>query len=43
MRATSSGICTMVSPLSENMTTIVKSSAISVSRPIRGAKRCSYH
>ena len=36
MRTTSSGSCTIVSPLSENITTMVKSSATSVIGLIRG-------
>ena len=36
MRTTSSGSCTMVSPLSENITTMVKSRATSVMGLIRG-------
>ena len=39
MRTTSKGSCTMMSPLSENMTTIVKSRAIRVSGLILGTKR----
>ena len=42
MRSTSSGSCTMVSPFSENITTMVKSSATSVIGPMRGTKRVSY-
>ena len=42
MRTTSSGSCTMVSPLSENMTTMVKSSATSVIGLIVGMKRFWY-
>ena len=38
IRTTSSGSCTMVSPLSENITTMVKSSATSVIGLIRGMK-----
>ena len=43
MRTTSSGSCTMISPLSENITTMVKSSAISVIGLMRGMNSCSYH
>ena len=39
MRKTSNGSCRIISPLSENITTIVKSSAISVIGLIRGTKR----
>ena len=42
MRSTSSGSCTMASPLSENITTMVKSSETSVIGPMRGTKRVSY-
>ena len=42
MRTTSSGSCTIVSPLSENMTTMVNSSAMSVIGLMRGMKCLSY-
>ena len=43
MRTTSSGMRTMLSPLSENITTMVKSSATSVIGLIFGMKRSWYH
>ena len=43
MRRTSSGILTMNSPLSENMTTMVKRSAMSVIGLILGMNFVSYH
>ena len=43
MRSTSSGRRTMYSPLSENITTMVNSSATSVIGLMRGMKLCSYH
>ena len=42
MRSTSNGSCTMVSPLSENITTMVKRSETSVIGPMRGTKLFSY-
>ena len=42
-RITSSGSCTMYSPLRENMTRIVKSRAIKVMGLILGMNFCSYH
>ena len=43
MRSTSSGSCTMASPLKVNITTMVKSSAVSVSGEMRGMNVLSYH
>ncbi len=43
MRRTSSGSCTIAWPLSENITTMVKRSATSVSGLMRGTNRASYH
>ena len=43
IRTTSSGILTMYSPLSENMTMMVKSRAIKVIGLIRGMNFVSYH
>ena len=43
MRSTSSGSRTMFSPLSENITTMVKSSDTSVMGLIAGINRFSYH
>jgi hypothetical protein len=43
MRTTSSGICTMSSPLRENITTMVNSSAASVIGLILGMNLLSYH
>ena len=43
MRATSSGRRTIRSPFSENITTMVKSSATRLSGLMRGRKRARYH
>ena len=42
-RTTSSGSCTMISPLSENITRMVNSSAIRVMGLMRGMNSWSYH